>query len=139
MPTKKTAPKKGQDTVTAPEPKAAITNEEADAQGLFHGAPAAAFDHDNDGHPGGSVARQRAEDDGPDYGLPQPLVGDNVQFYANKDDGPYAAIITGINGDTIHLTIFKPGGQAVPAPDVPYHQDRTTDGPSWRPIWEAEH
>lgn len=43
----------------------------------------------------------------------QPSVGRVVHYYDKRGEGPFAAIVIGVNGDKVDLTVFKLTGQFV--------------------------
>lgn len=136
------------DTIEAPASDG-ITVEEAAEMNLFNGADPAKFDRDKDGFVGGSLAEEQVTDEpvlpGAEGDPPlepteellraahaAPSVPRLVQYFANSVEGPYAAVITQVNGfDSVHLTVLKPAEIAY-AKDVLYVDDLTGDGPCWR-------
>lgn len=65
-----------------------------------------------------------------------PTVGSIVHYYANRQDGPYAAIVTGANGDLVNLMVFHKAF-SLPRTDVPHLSGLEGSGWFWVGFWEA--
>lgn len=132
---KTTAKAAGDDTISAP----AIDP----ADNVFNGADPALFDHDHDGHPGGSLPMSEREPTPPDtpIGSQDPLpirelptVGRIVHFYENSaQEKPLAAIVTEVDPEFgIKLTVFRPLLTHPISSFIPYVDDLVADGPAWK-------
>jgi len=137
----------GADTVTASSaPEPVVPNQ--DDPNLFNGADPALFDHDGDGHAGGSLPM--AERDPPDYPPEQPppttvheggttrqspSVGHIVHFYENSaQEQPLAAIVNSVDPEFgIKLTVFRQNVTVPVSSFIPHLDDLTADGPCW--VW----
>lgn len=128
-----------EDTVSAPaEPEApaaettdAVQNQ--DDPSLFNGADPALFDHDGDGHAGGSLPKPDTDKPAPKAHV-EPTVGRIVHFYENSaQEIPFAAIVTVVDSGGVKLTIFRPNITIPYSSYVPHLDDLTQDGPCW--VW----
>lgn len=132
---KKAAAAAGDDTISAPATATDFPVIDASDQIAAPAPPTmppASTDADHDGHDdsNGQFVEGNREAAKPKLKAAA-TIARIVHFYQNSAAEPQAAIITGLNGDLVHLTIFTLGGPKLTF-DIPYVDEIIADGPAWR-------